>query len=72
MHCSVVSKTKKLVPVKLTLIAFFPQECTNISKLIKAGQIFLPQFLHKVMLVFLLSNLIPGLHILHVAQKLCC
>ena len=42
MHCPVVGKTKKLVPVKLTLIAFCPQESTNVSNLIKAGQVFLP------------------------------
>ena len=71
MHCPVVNKTKKLVPFKLTLIAFCPQERTNVSKLIKAGQVFLPQLLHKVMLGFLLTNLVPGPHILHAAQKFC-
>ena len=65
-------QNKKLVPVKLVLITFFPQEHANISKLIKVGQVFLPQSLHKVMLGFLLSSLVPGLHILHAAQKLCC
>ena len=70
MRCPVVGKTKKLVPVKL--IAFCPQERANISKLIKVGQVFLPQLLHKVMLGFLLSNLVPGPHILHLVQKLCC
>ena len=72
MCCPVVNKTKKLVPVKLTLIAFCAQEHVNVSKLIKAGQVFLPQLLHKVMLGFLLSNLVSGSHILHAAQKLRC
>ena len=67
-----VGETQKLVPIKLTLIAFCPQERANISKLIKTGQVFLLQSLHKVIPGFLLSNLVPGLHILHAAQKLCC